>query len=461
MARATAATRLAELWGGIQFADLPGPAQQRVTEVFIDTVAVLVGGGREPRQRELAESGWFGHSPDGPCTVLATGGTAAAVGAAIANACCGNAQLLGEGLRMPGGHPAIHVVPAALAAAEQIGATTHELMSALFVGYETAARAGLAVGTMREELHPNGGWSVIGAAAGVAHLVSGGEPASIARAIEAAAGLAVSGPFALGRHGADVYHLVIGLGAGIAVSAGAMAGLGWTAVPGTLEDFFVPRTSSPRFTVDWAQITRTEPAHPAVLDGYIKLYPVCAHAASAIDAAAALADELASTRDIRAIEIRCASPAAARLTAVAPPNLFAGRYSIPFLCAVALSRGRTGVIRLEEGALYDEEVRRLSRATVVVHDPALQLDHPEGSPVTVKVTGEDGQSIEASVVTPLGEAANPLTREQLSEKALGLLARRFGGSAVSVLGELRAAVEGNQSVSEISRLLRDGARPHE
>jgi 2-methylcitrate dehydratase PrpD len=259
---------------------------------------------------------------------------------------------------------------------------------------------------------------------------------------------------AFGHQGVDVYHLLAGLGVGMAVSVGAMAGQGWTADPGTLENFFAPRASAQGEFVDWAPFL-AEPVHYSVLENYFKRYPACAHTMSSIDAAAKLAEEQRPpVREIEFIEIRCGVEAAAELNSVDPPNLFGGRYSIPFLSAVALVRGRSEVIALDAASLRDDEVRRLSGATVVRHDPALAREYSGGRPAAIKVTLRDGTSLESVVPTPTGESANPMDRAELDQKALALLGSRYGDTAGSLLDQLRDGVAGDRPVAELSQLLR-------
>jgi 2-methylcitrate dehydratase PrpD len=73
---------------------------------------------------------------------------------------------LDEGNQYARGHPAIHVVPALLAAPRGDGAA---LLVALALGYEMGARVGIA-SKLNVAMHPHGTWGTLGAAVGIAKL---------------------------------------------------------------------------------------------------------------------------------------------------------------------------------------------------------------------------------------------------------------------------------------------------
>ena len=67
---------------------------------------------------------------------------AGATMAALANGTSGVALEMDEGNRLGGGHAAIHVIPSALAVAEERGATGREFLESVIVAYEVTSRMG-------------------------------------------------------------------------------------------------------------------------------------------------------------------------------------------------------------------------------------------------------------------------------------------------------------------------------
>jgi len=74
-----------------------------------------------------------------------------------------------EGNQFARGHPGIHVVPAVLAAAEELGSRGSDVLLAIALGYEIGSRIGIA-SKLRVTMHPHGTWGRVGAAVAVAKL---------------------------------------------------------------------------------------------------------------------------------------------------------------------------------------------------------------------------------------------------------------------------------------------------
>jgi hypothetical protein len=73
---------------------------------------------------------------------------------------------LDDGHRMARGHPGAAIIPAALAAAQEAGSTTEQLLQAIAVGYEV----GVAVGAARRFYANTGMWSGYGVVAALGFL---------------------------------------------------------------------------------------------------------------------------------------------------------------------------------------------------------------------------------------------------------------------------------------------------
>src|SRR5438034_1077118 len=89
--------------------------------------------------------------------------------ATLVNATAGVALEVDEGNRLGGGHPAIHVIPGALAVAEERALDGPRLIESLVAGYEVGSRLGGAT-TPRANVHSHGTWGTIATAVAVARL---------------------------------------------------------------------------------------------------------------------------------------------------------------------------------------------------------------------------------------------------------------------------------------------------
>src|SRR4051812_36702212 len=188
--------RAVEIAAGLDLDRVPEPALAHAGRIVADTVAVSRAGAREPEMvrlgRLLADQGSLrppgGRSALAPAPAPGSAGPATALfedrlvgppaDVAFVNATAGTFLELDEGVR-PTGHPAMHVVPAAVAVAESVHATGADLLRAVLAGYEITARLFTAV-RLTYPVHPHGHFGAIGAGVAAA-MLSGGDPVGSAR----------------------------------------------------------------------------------------------------------------------------------------------------------------------------------------------------------------------------------------------------------------------------------------
>ena len=410
--------RLAERAADPASATLPDAVRWRVAEIVRDTIGVSVAGSAEAFLAALRPALALG----GPATVWGTHARAEPATAAFLNAAAGPATQLDDGVREVGGHPAIHIVPAVLAVAEQRGAAGAAVIEAVAAGYDVAVRVGSALGSLRPGLHSHGNWPVIGAAVGVARLL-GADADQQEAAIEAAATLALQAPVLTALEGTTVHYYYTGLGAELGVRIGIGATAGMTASTGVLAGHFAAQTSG---ALDATRLDEARERH-WVLDGYIKLDPVCAHLITAVEASRALRARIPSDARVAAVRVRTYAAAAA-LDDPAPATVLAGKFSIPYVVASTLT-GRDPQAISSPG-LDDAAVRELAGRVEVVADAAMSAAHPAERRAQVEASLADGTCLVERVDLPLGDAARPAGPDALAAKFLGL--------TVPVLGAQRA-----------------------
>jgi 2-methylcitrate dehydratase PrpD len=95
------------------------------------------------------------------------------------------------------------------------------------------------------------------------------------------------------------------------------------------------------------------------------------------------------------------------------------RLCLPYLIAVALTRGAVGLADFTPAALSDAAVLDLAARIVVTVD-----DNPDPAafiPAELTLTLKDGRTINEPVTAQLGSPAFPLTREQQMDKGYACL----------------------------------------
>jgi 2-methylcitrate dehydratase PrpD len=111
----------------------------------------------------------------------------------------------------------------------------------------------------------------------------------------------------------------------------------------------------------------------------------------------------------------------------APPNGYAAKFSLPYLLAVILVKGRAGLAEFADGAVRDEAVLQVARR--VTYELDATIDYPRKFIGDVRIALADGREVAERRDHYRGGPDDPLTREELEAKfrgnaGLGLPAER-------------------------------------
>ncbi|MDI2030845.1 MmgE/PrpD family protein [Saccharopolyspora sp. TS4A08] len=390
---------LGEWVARLRWSDAPAEVRERLLTVLVDAVAVTALGSREPAQRAFVEA-W--DAPDGPAPVFGTGRTAAVDAAAWLNATAAVRLELDDGHRLAGGHPAAHGFPAVLALASRGTTTGAELCAALLAAYEVAARFGRAT-SLRPGTHPHGNWGVAGAGAGCARVL-GLDGQGATAAIDAASGMPIAGPFSAALDGNPVRDNWIGAANQSGLVAARLAATG-TGHPTGIAAHALGDLLG---TLDPAVLDDGVGERWEVLGGYFKQHSSCSFTHAAIDAALSLRDQVDEGTAQVLVEIHSLG---AQLDRASWPTPLAAMFSLPFVVATALRRGRVVPADLSADSLADPATADLAHRVVV--RPAADLDArlPDERPVRVTVTSDRGRHV-AERPNPVGDAAfQPFTAD--------------------------------------------------
>jgi len=392
----------------------PGPLEEPVrrhaVHVVADTIGVSLAGGRTAEMVRLRDAQLSGTAlaPAAPdrdgATVLAPGAApATAEEAAFLNATAGSFLELDEGIR-PTGHPAMHVVPAALAAAEVAHRSGAELLGAVVAGYEVAARLFTAF-RLTPPTHPHGHLAGVGAAVAAA-LLLGEDPLAVA-------GIAATTPtipiWNACYEGATARNTAMGLAAQNALRAVRLHRAGFRGSAESIGALFGQVTG--HVAAADALTEAVDPERPAILRNYFKRHSACALTHGAIDAVLSLPP--VPVEQISAVEVRTVANNL-KLDRQAAPNDLSARFSLPYAVAAVLTA------RVSDLATFDYRpaVADLARRVTVSVDAELERQWPQHSPTHVVVHA--GQRLEASVADPHGHHHDPLTADELRGKFFAL-----------------------------------------
>ncbi len=229
------------------------------------------------------------------------------------------------------GHPSAHVLPAALAVAEDQGSVSgKELLEAFVAGYETHT-AIAQVASLLPSIHPHGALGAVGAAVATSKVMKL-DAAKIATAVDIAATFGFPGLFAASTEGCSIRNSYVGQAAQIGVLAGQMASAGFTAPEQALQHTFGSVLGRPRTGGQAGQ-------HDLMSRSYVKRWGACGFTHSSLDALMQLLEHrLFEVSNIDRIEIEVPAPcmSVAELHDQSP---LAARFSIPMSVATLVLYG--------------------------------------------------------------------------------------------------------------------------
>ena len=318
-------------------------------------------------------------------------------------------------------HPAVVVVPAALAVAEQRGASGRNFLTAVVLGYEVAIRVGESVGkTHYFHWHNTSTCGVYGAAAAAGWLL-GLDKERMTWAL-GNAGTQAGGLWEFIADGAMSKFLHAGRAASNGVLAAELSSLGFTGARRILEGrqgFFAatapdgnPATVTAGLGEGWK-----------LPGSSIKPYPACRHTHAAVDATLALREAHGlNNADVDRIEIDAYQSTIDLTDNPAPATPYAAKFSVQYCVARALADGAVKIADFDPVRIAEPAMRQLMLRTTVRLDRELDARVPRQLPSRVRLVLQDGRTVEETVLDAKGDPEAPLTHAELTAKFLDLIA---------------------------------------
>lgn len=438
--------RLARFVAETRFDTLPAPTVAAAKQVLLDTVGAIVGGGALVENARLARLA-AARAPHGTATLLGHALKADACWAALVNATAGVALEMDEGNRLGGGHPAIHVIPGALAVAEERGLDGRRLLESLVVGYEVGSRLGGAT-TARQNVHSHGTWGTISTAVAVAKL-DDAPPDTLREVMNLAASMSPANSWTPALEGATVRNLYPGRSAFQGILAVDLHRCGFTALRDGPSDVYGTILGD-RFEPSLALVGLGQ-RHRIELN-YFKLHACCRFNHFALEAVLALrrAHDFTSA-DVVKVEVTTI-PFGLRMAEPEPVTALGAKFSIPYAVAAAVVLGRTDPTAFEPPALGDPRIRDLARRIEVRSDAQMsprRHDHPTAQ---VRMTLRDGRVLEETTTLVRGDAERPVPPGELAAKFLALAAPIVGARRAQRVVDAVRDVETLKDIRELTAL---------
>ncbi len=444
--------RLASFVSETSLDNLSTGAVDAARTVVLDTFGAILAGSRLPENRNLAKLA-VRMGGKGPASILGHRRKATATFAALVNGTSGVALEMDEGNRLGGGHAAIHVIPPALAVAEEVGASGRQFLESVIVGYETTSRIGTGT-TVSSEVHSHGTWGTIGAAAATARLLCLG-PEHTSEALNISVSMSPANTWTPCLEGATVRNLYPGRSAMQGIMAANLALCGFTGIKDAPSDVYGSLLGK-SFNPDAVSEGLGGPGPLRIEQNYFKLHACCLYNHPALDGMQhILSRESFSAADVKSIDV-LAPPLATIMTDPAPPNMLAAKFSLPYAVAAAVTLGATDVTAFYQDKLTDEATLALAQRVSVAADPEMDLRRYDYPAARVTVSLNNGRTLSESVVAHHGDHRNPASPEELRDKFAFLAEGALGEKGARKVMETVARLEELEDISELTALLRKG-----
>lgn len=447
---------LAEYGTVLRFEAIPPQVLRRAKDCLIDTVAAAVFGHDLPWSRIVSDLAR--ERGVGACRIIgeasATVHGVPAEAAALANGVLAHASEL-DSLRQPGAgvHPGAVLVPAALAAAQEVGAGGRDLLAAIVAGAEVLCRIGKATRHSAEArgFHAPGLTGPFGAAI-VAGRLFGLDAGQMAQALGIAGSL--SGgllEFAASGQGSMVKRLHLGRAAEGGIVAARLAAKGFTGPATVLEGRF-GFLNAYCAEQDISALTAGLGTEFETLTICLKRYPCHITAHTPVAAVQALrAEQALEPARIERVTIAGSRKMAALHGSQDPQDLVMAQYSIPFCVAVALLRDADDPQSFGDASLRDPAIRALCRRIEVVDAG----EH--GWATTTRIALADGRVLERRQEDFPGAPGRPLDPPALQAKFMRLTTRLTRSDAADLHTRLEH-LESEADLRWLGSVNRDSAK---
>ncbi len=415
------AEALAAFATGTQSADIPADVRVRALHHMLDAAGIAVAASRyDHPQRVLTAMRGLGG--EGTVPVIGFPARLSPRDAALLNGyLCHSLDY--DDTHVAGIiHPTCSVFPAVLSTAAHVGATGEEMVTAFIVGVEAAARIASVAksGFHQVGFHPTGIVGVFGATLAAGRLMGLNQ-----RALEMAQGIAVSmasGSLEFVEDGAWNKRLHPGWAAQAGMTAAALAREGFVGATKPYDGrfgLFNAYMGSYADKADHALATAGLGSVWELMETAIKPFPACHFTHGCIDAALALRAQGVTADKVQSIEVRVPAgthkviciPEANKLK---PANSYDAQFSVQWLTAAAMVKGKLGLAELEPERIGDPEIMALTQKVRFADYP--DSPFPKAYSGEVVVTMTDGRTLSHREHVNRGAAGRPLTNGEIVAK---------------------------------------------
>jgi len=448
--------KLASFIHELEFQRLPQSVTEKAKEAILDYIgALLAGYNRGSLLSERLTELIIRNGGAEEATIIGPAVKVPVINAALCNGALSHVVELDDGHRVARGHPGVTVVSSALAAAEYLGASGKELITAVAAGYDIFVRVASSVNPshLQRGYHTTGTCGTLAAAAASAKLF-GLDAEKTANAL-GLAGIQAAGLLEVTIDGQMAKALHPGKSAQAGVLSALLAKEGVQG-PKTIIEGKKGFATTMSGECDYGLMLKNLNEVFHINDCYIKLYPSCRHTHSPVDAVLGLLGENDfSLLDIDEILIRTFPTAISFAGEIFKPKTpEEAKFSIPYCACAALARGKFGLKELEPECLNDSLIRALIDKVRIESDQSLESLHPKTKGAEVYICLKGGRSLYKRINLPKGEVENPVSRDELIQKFANCTETYFNGQKIKEIVDIIFGIEGVRDIRDFISMLK-------
>jgi 2-methylcitrate dehydratase PrpD len=432
---------------------LPDDVIEKAKQHILDTFAAMISGSGLPPGRAALD---FARTYGGKeiATVVASNVVCGPIEAAFANGVLAHSDETDDSHGPSRSHPGVSVVPAAFAVGEQFGIAGAHFLRAVTLGYDIGTRITMSMGgpAYQAATHRSTHGTAASFGAGAAAGCAAGLNTEQMRLLLDYTAQQTSG---IGAWSRDAEHMEKAFLFGGKPAAGAVLATflirsGWSGVQDIFsgsDNFFealAPRENGV-IKADPAMLTDNLGERYEITRTNIKKWTVGSPIQAPLDALAGFFQQRSfSAEDVNKVVVRVATDEA---------NTVSNR-DIPDICmehmVAVMLLDKTVTFRSvhDKARMKDPAVLRQRAKVEVVADPRIDARRPRREAI-VEVTLNDGTQLTQWVRDVRGTAENPMTREEVVDKARDLISPVLGTSACFTLINQLLSLETLRDIREL------------
>lgn len=423
----TPSASLASFAAELRFSDIPEPVVRKTEDLLVDWFGSTVAGHGSRPVESITRFALATGPEQGPSEVINARRTSSPFLAAMANAAASHVAEQDDVHNGSVFHPATVVFPAALAVAQQIGASGRDLLAASVAGYEVGIRVGEYLGRPHYRIfHTTGTAGTLAAAAAVGQLLKL-DAAQMQHAL-GSAGTTAAGLWEFLRTAADSKQLHTAHAASAGLMAAVLARDGFTGAAQVLEG---PQGMAAGMSTgaDVACLTDGLGSRWATAETSFKFHASCRHTHPAADALVQVMQAHGlRPQDVAEVITQVHQGAIDVLgPVVQPATVHQSKFSMGTVLALVAQFGHAGLTEFDEHFLSPLTQSFRDKVSMVL-DAEVDSAYPRRWIGKVIVKTTDGRELHGRVDEPKGDPGNTLTRDEIEAKA-HRLARYSGGAS--------------------------------